>query len=139
VGDRKVCSKCRWEKHVSEFGKNNSKRDRLNTWCNTCKSEYFKQHYVKKKYNRTLEETEQILIDQTRECASDGTPINMKTRKMHHNKETGQIYDLLCHSCNMVLGYAHHDYRVILMCAIYQAKLNNIDFGEFIDFLKSKF
>lgn len=38
--ETKICSKCKKEKPVSEFGKNKAKKDRLQAECKECKSAF---------------------------------------------------------------------------------------------------
>lgn len=45
--ETKICSKCKKEKPVSEFGKNKAKKDGLQAECKECKSAYNKLHYQK--------------------------------------------------------------------------------------------
>lgn len=47
--ETKICSKCKKEKPISEFGKNKAKKDGLQAECKECKSAYNKLHYQKNK------------------------------------------------------------------------------------------
>ncbi len=40
----KTCCKCKVEKQISEFQKNKTKKDGLQTYCKICKSEIFKEY-----------------------------------------------------------------------------------------------
>lgn len=45
----KTCSKCKIEKDYSEFSKNKSHKDGLNSQCKTCCKEYSKKYYISNK------------------------------------------------------------------------------------------
>ena len=46
----KICSKCKRELPISEFGKNKTTKDGLNSWCKLCSSNYNRE-YCNKRYN----------------------------------------------------------------------------------------
>jgi len=67
-------------------------------------AEYDRQYRLKRKYNLTLEEYNQILSEQDGVCAIckvEGTPH----LSVDHDHETGKIRGLLCKKCNLGLGY----------------------------------
>lgn len=41
----KICQKCKKEKSITEFSKNKSKKDQLNSWCKECVRIYDEQYY----------------------------------------------------------------------------------------------
>lgn len=47
----KYCSFCKTEKSENEFSLNKTKKDKLNSFCKTCMSEYKKRHYEANKIN----------------------------------------------------------------------------------------
>lgn len=55
--EAKICSKCRQEKALSEFGKCAANPDGLQYYCKECQSEYWKT----RKKKRNTSNTEQVL------------------------------------------------------------------------------
>lgn len=70
--ETKICSKCKKEKPISEFGKNKAKKDGLQTECKECKSAYNKLHYQKNKetYLAKARESSKECEDYIREIKS---------------------------------------------------------------------
>lgn len=70
--ETKICSKCKKEKPVSEFGKNKAKKDGLQAECKECKSAYNKLHYQKNKetYLAKARESSKECEDYIREIKS---------------------------------------------------------------------
>jgi len=52
----KVCSKCKIEKYLSEFHKDNNRKDGYYCYCKKCVSKYHKKHYIKN-YEKILEQS----------------------------------------------------------------------------------
>lgn len=138
VDNEKECSRRHEIKPATleHFGFNPRTRDKLTSSCLKCKREYDQDRHLKKAYGKSREEFLTILKNQNNKCASCGRPINMHTKRGHHNKETGQFYDLLCNGCNSLVGYGNHDYRIILKCLLYQASIDGIKVETLIDLLK---
>ena len=74
-------------------------------------------HYLSK-YNITLEEYDKLLEKQDYRCIICGSVgsgrVKYKRLCVDHNHETGQVRGLLCHKCNMAIGYVKEDPQIII-------------------------
>lgn len=68
-----------------------------------------KRHY-REKYNLTLEEIDQMLIAQNHRCALCGKSLIETKRYIDHSHETDKVRGILCHKCNVGLGYLQYFY-----------------------------
>src|ERR1700691_3153519 len=129
----KRCPKCGLDKDLSEFHKNKSQYDGLNTYCKLCWLEYCKLKWqttekrearlkvrrnwnLKRKYGITHEDYEILLKEQGFKCKICGcTAEEAKTSAQHvgelapmldidHDHQTGEVRGLLCGSCNLTLA-----------------------------------
>lgn len=133
----KICKSCKEEKREEDFHRDNY------ATCIKCRNEQWRYRYkndhdfrrkylddcwrrtLKYKYGITADEYEEILIKQAGLCAICRQPEKKqykgKITKLHvdHNHETEKIRQLLCHSCNMMIGYAKEDSEVLRKAADY--------------------
>ncbi len=58
---------------------------------------------VKRKYGLTLEQIEQMRLDQNNQCKTCKREF-VKTPHVDHNHKTGEVRGLLCGPCNRALG-----------------------------------
>lgn len=73
---------------------------------------------LKKHYGITVPEYNEILAVQGGKCAACGSLINTVRGKIarmsiDHDHKTGRVRGLLCNSCNLALGYAHDDLKIL--------------------------
>lgn len=93
------------------------------------KPEYMRQYRLEnpdrfrvaelKRYGLTLEDYQALLEAQKGVCAVCHQPETRKTKAgkvaplhVDHDHQTGQVRSLLCHRCNMALGYVREDPEV---------------------------
>lgn len=123
----KVCSKCKKEKHFSEFHRNKSSKDKLRSICKNCQNtcnrnyyhkpqnkekiskkqkEYFKNKRLKDRYGITSKIWSEMFDEQKGKCAICGKhQENLKISLcVDHNHKTGKVRGLLCQSCNAKLA-----------------------------------
>ncbi len=130
----KYCPKCEEDKQLSEFQKNKSTKDGLQSRCKVCTSETGKEylrdpqkrlrkieirkkHYLKHKektvnvnlkriYGITSEERAEILAQQNSACAICDKPESDFNCKLSvdHCHVTGKVRGLLCKKCNSGIG-----------------------------------
>jgi hypothetical protein len=80
--------------------------------------EKYKRSYrnatLKKKYGITLEEYEAMLEAQGYRCliCNDKLMPGFKTH-VDHNHVTGRVRGLLCHPCNVAIGFMREDVRIV--------------------------
>lgn len=148
----KQCTKCKATKAKNEFSTDSKTRDKLQSWCKSCRNEHSKEYHqtpkskrqrkeyqktpkykeinkngrYKRKYGITIEEYNKIFQDQDGRCAICGTDIPGGMGRFHvdHNYINGKIRGLLCNSCNPALGLFKDDVD-ILTNAIRYLNLNN--------------
>lgn len=115
----KRCSKCKECKPVSDFYTNKRQSDGFNTYCKDCQKIHNKSYQrnsdLKRKYGIT-EETYKIMFDfQNGKCAICGKEESatnqhgLRPLVVDHNHETGEVRQLLCHSCNTAIGLMKED------------------------------
>ena len=145
----KQCTKCKKRKDASYFYKDRRKKDSLHPWCKLCcqlrqkkyrglpknrnKIKLSKQRYrkteggkqvdrksrIKRAYNITLEQYDQMFEQQNGLCAVCGCPEVGQRLSIDHNHKTGQIRKLLCSKCNLIIGLANEDKNYLLKVAFY--------------------
>ena len=124
----KVCTKCGCEKSLDNF---RVMGDRYHSWCKECEYKANKARYVPKekkpkivkdineiklsakirmlkhRYNITLEEYNNLYIQQDCKCAICKNPYPLGGTKgllVDHNHSTGKVRGLLCRKCNVAIG-----------------------------------
>jgi len=141
----KVCSHCKEEKSLSEFYKNRTRKDGLHSQCKQCmsrfnstvsaalnKSKYKKKHpnkilnaVLKYKFDITRYDYDQMFEKQNGVCAICGKPEWVKQNgvirrlSIDHNHKTGQIRQLLCQRCNLLVGQSEEKISLLLKIAEY--------------------
>lgn len=108
----KECPRCKVSQDRSCFSKNTNRKDGLQCYCKRCYIIMRQQSWDPKlererklleRYNLTMEEFDQRMIDQNGVCA-----ICHESRDsvldVDHNHTTGKVRGLLCRSCNRGLG-----------------------------------
>ena len=78
-----------------------------------------KGSYLMKKYKITLEEVDKLLIKQNHKCAICGSSLVETRRCIDHNHETGKVRGILCHRCNIGLGYIEDGEEFVSKCFLY--------------------
>ena len=127
----KKCRKCKKEKSFSEFYPHKTSKDNLTARCKTClckdqrrrypkiklgkdykknKSINGRIYHIKRKYNLTENDYNDLLKKQNNVCAICKTPETRKVNgrlsplSIDHCHQTGQVRGLLCDKCNGGLG-----------------------------------
>lgn len=127
---KKVCSKCKEEKQLTDFHKNKVGKHGVHHYCKSCNSVQKKSSYnyvksrnrgILNKYNLTLEEVENLYIIQDKKCKICNIEYLSVSKHgglyIDHCHTTGKVRGLLCSKCNMLLG-ASNDNISILKSAI---------------------
>ena len=82
-----------------------------------CKQRSADSNYLRKNYGITVEEYEQMFIEQDYKCkicGTNGFKIEPNARQLlavDHCHTTGMVRGLLCHNCNRALGLFQDDVR----------------------------
>jgi len=79
----KICSKCKKEKELTEFCKDNSRRDGLSAWCRECKKEFMKKYRIKNK--------EKIKVYNKEYRLEDKEKTKERDKKYHINRRENNL------------------------------------------------
>jgi hypothetical protein len=115
----KRCSVCQSQQPFNNFYKNTKAKDGLQNSCKLCQKQHSsnyaknnknktRQWKLKANYNLTPEDYEQMLKAQNGRCAICQTTSpggRFKSWHIDHCHANGKVRGLLCHCCNMGLGY----------------------------------
>ena len=123
----KTCTKCGATKDITEFYKRGGKQS-PNSRKNHCKecdkkrlaenydSIKYREQHLQRSYGITLNEYNQMLLDQNHQCAVCGTtePGGKHGKFMvDHCHTTGRVRGLLCKRCNIALGEVEDNTQVL--------------------------
>ena len=136
----KRCTKCKVEQPLENYGRQSANRDGLSYHCKTCVSAYGKARYNDPKYkdyqrNTSLRATYGITLDeynlmldlQGGVCAICKQPERRKHPRtsdpmllaVDHCHSTGKVRSLLCSTCNIMLGHAQDDIKILAQAIQY--------------------
>jgi hypothetical protein len=80
------------------------------------------EYHLQKQYGISKADVEQMMEAQDGRCAICGTDRpNGRNSKLHvdHCHVTGEVRGMLCHGCNMAIGYLKDDPALALAAACY--------------------
>jgi hypothetical protein len=149
--EEKVCTTCNLPKALDDFHRNCQRADGHLSRCKSCVKEYRNLHpldntkvyksmvvkdpqynrkrNLKKLYNITLEEFDEMLKSQDGVCKVCKRPqLGKGDFHVDHDHETGKIRGLLCHKCNVALGMVQDDIQILkkLINYLESNKLHNL-------------
>lgn len=138
-GEIKACYRCNIVRNLSEFYKSKRSKDGRQGYCKFCsnldsseraaalspeekavKADYLKEYHLRKKYGISPDQWERMLEDQENRCAICKRPGD----KWHtdHNHLTKKLREILCQSCNHLLGNAQDEIQVLENAIAYLRK-----------------
>ena len=111
---------------MSDFGKNSSKKNGLQTYCKTCNNDYQRNWQYLKRYGITLDDYNEMFISQNGCCGICGThQLEFKdVLNLDHNHDTGDVRELLCNDCNWAIGHAKESTQRLKKMIKYLEKYN---------------
>jgi len=114
----KTCNKCKVEKPLSEFYKDNSnKKDKHQGKCKPC-HEKVKFKSKVGAYGISVDEFYTMIEKQNNCCAICSKPLNLKKHThIDHDHITNKVRGILCHCCNTAIGLFKED-RIVMQKAI---------------------
>jgi hypothetical protein len=76
---------------------------------------------LKRKYGISLEQWDELFEKQDKRCAvcQSDNPRRTSGWALDHNHETGEVRGILCHPCNVVLGFIRDDPAVLFALEMY--------------------
>lgn len=135
----KTCSKCKVEQSKDQFSLDRIKKDRLTSWCRSCKNKSDKErrkrpeekqkridYFRKYTYGITPELFNCMYQEQGGRCKLCEKPfLNTKDTHVDHDHDTKEIRGLLCHTCNTALGKLGDNAEGIRKALAYLTKGND--------------
>jgi Recombination endonuclease VII len=137
----KRCSTCEIEQPAENFNRDTEKPDGLKCYCRTCQKKYNSHYHQnhreqrnrrRREYHKNHREEAAIQLAMRRyKIPEDIAKLKVEGRlicqvcgsadRLHfdHNHETGEFRGILCHNCNVALGYARESREVLLGLAEY--------------------
>jgi hypothetical protein len=121
----KQCKSCKQTKPFSDFGKDKRVKSGLTARCKFCNNQAIYEHkkknphlaqdlHLKSRYGITLETKQNMIAAQNNQCAiCKDELINSKDTCVDHSHTTGKIREILCASCNKMLGYAKDNAKTL--------------------------
>lgn len=119
----KKCRSCKEIKHTSEFYQNKRAKSGYTTECILCMN----IRRLKKTYNITINDVDNLFKQQNDCCDICGKHIKgifKRSYYIDHDHKTGKIRGLLCRECNLLLGFALDDIKILTMAITYLEKNN---------------
>ena len=93
-------------------------RERERQWRNGSGWRSYRNSYLKYRFGITLEQYEQLLIEQEGLCAICRREPS-RNFAVDHCPKTGKIRGLLCYSCNISIGHLGHNVATLLAAVRY--------------------
>lgn len=139
----KTCTKCGVEQPLENYGVMNASRDGLTYHCKNCVGAYHKARYDDPKYkdyqrNSSLRETYGISLEEYRAmldaqrglCAICALPERRRHPRtsdpmmlaVDHDHVTNKVRQLLCSTCNIMIGHAQDDINILAKAIEYLSK-----------------
>lgn len=125
------CKKCKSEKEKLLHQKNPQIRKKINDKWKEKRKNYYGDEGRKRKYKHsellktfglTIEQYEQMEINQNKVCAICCKPDKNKRLSVDHCHVTGKIRGLLCSKCNRGLGLLNDEVEILKRCILYLEK-----------------
>ena len=145
----KKCRDCGEEKPLDEFYNDKQTKDGKHSYCKPCHSarrrawdranpekaaENKRRNNLKREYDITLEQFDEMLAEQGGCCAACGTtePGGSGTFHVDHCHDSGEVRGLLCHNCNRGLGFLGDDLDGVMNMVYYllQADMHGVQVPE---------
>ena len=106
----KRCTTCKINKKNSDFYAHKTNKDRLHKECSLCLNIRSTKTHFKNKYNLTIEQRDNLILQQNNCCAICGDKfVSSKHTHVDHCHKTNKIRKILCTSCNTGLGCFNDD------------------------------
>jgi hypothetical protein len=139
----KVCARCDQWKHFREFHRAPERSDGFTSWCAPCRVASVKRTMLKRVYGLSEEDYLTLRGLQGSRCAICGTHEDIRPLVVDHCHDTGKVRGLLCHQCNVGLGYLQESADCLVSALRYLARDAGFDgddssLGEFLSLVGRK-
>lgn len=140
IDGKKKCSRCGKMKNLKSFHKSIKSATGYASACKQCDNlrnrtaregdtlhkTKVRDKRLQKDYGITLEDVFNKLKDQDFKCAICSKEINYTYREaaVDHSHSTGKVREILCHRCNLLLGFIEQDLNIIPKVLEYLTKHN---------------
>jgi len=129
----KTCKKCKDNKHIDNFFYPDNKVLKYSKFCNSCTKQIEKKNntkdsnkdkILKKTYNISLDEYNQIFNEQGGRCDICKTHQSLlnKVLSVDHCHKGGFVRGLLCSSCNVAIGLLKENKDILAEAILYLTK-----------------
>ena len=117
----KRCPDCGITKSIQNFPQHKNRNDGHGAYCKTCtsiqRSAYDRRGYdLKYRYGVEMSVIDDLVLSQEGRCAICELPSLLV---VDHDHKTNEVRQLLCHHCNMLLGFAKDDPATLEAAAAY--------------------
>jgi len=103
---RKQCALCEIVKPVDEFFSRSERDSQVNSYCKQCANAYKKA----RQYRVTIEEIR--TLEAVAQCANPACDVDVDLN-IDHCHDTGAVRGVLCKKCNLALGLANDDPKIL--------------------------
>lgn len=93
---------------------------------NKSKKEAIKGYRLKSIYNITIEEYNDLLLDQNGRCKICNNESTARKLAVDHCHITGKVRGLLCNKCNMAIGLLFENEEIMLSALMYVVENNKL-------------
>lgn len=115
----RVCSNCKCEKPLEKFPNDKSRSLGKANRCIPCKRADDERCRLKREYNITPCQVEEMFKSQNGQCCICYRDLNNHRQAIDHSHVSGKVRGLLCNSCNTGLGKFNDDPIILERAAQY--------------------
>lgn len=112
IPDEKFCRVCEQIKPSAGFSIHRTTADGLQAYCKPCTAELARA----RRFGLTVDQLRELVRAAEGRCAICREEADLMVDHCH---ETGKVRGMLCHHCNLVLGHARDDVKVLAACVAY--------------------
>lgn len=122
--EQRICRTCKETRDKKEFSRMSRGKKTTQPDCKKCRSHKEFVRGLKRNYDMTPAQYNELLIAQKECCACCGAHKSNYKRRLHvdHEHATGQVRALLCTLCNPMVGFAKENIKRLEMTIAYVSK-----------------